>query len=354
MSNLKVILSHLGILNMFKLPLQIAISVFLCVSNAADLFAMFSLDEDHSEQKTSNATLATISYKILPNLPDDMGAPIIQQAAFQQCLDNELPVNLALVCKEWFKTIENQMQTGQPCFKAWYGIFGHEGIYETFLNGVLIYRSHGLLHYGSDINEKMSKIYISELKDNSPEGTSYKLLKNKPLEGTFDLSICGDARKYFAISTGYRKWINPDNEGKAEIWIAPRFLIEKKIETSASHFSGIMKSWKENVAPIGVFVTLSGEAIEHFDYCTSKDLGYISKMNLHEIATWRLPHAPSCVSTDYHKYCKVHSWGFLNERSHVFMFIFGSKIRIIDNWFPCFLDVDLLVINALGKSQNQE
>ena len=30
---------------------------------------------------------------------------------------------------------------------------------------------------GSDINEKMSKIYISELKDNSPEGTSYKLLR---------------------------------------------------------------------------------------------------------------------------------------------------------------------------------
>lgn len=271
---------------MFKFTLTIATSAFLFVSSADNGCAMF-LEEENSE-RTNNKVLTTIAPKIFQSLPDDMKALTVSHTAFEQCSDNKFPLNLALVCKEWFKIIQHQLQVGQPCFKAWYGVFGHEDIYETFLNGVLICRG--------------IKISISELKDNLPEETSYKLLKKNPLEGSLDLSSCGDAGNDFVVSTGYRKGINPDNEGKTEIWIAPHFLIKRKIAT-ATHFSGIMEDWDENVAPVGFFFTWSGEANESFDYCTSKGLAFTSKNNLYEI--WQMdtlsrqkpPHYPPVVAS---------------------------------------------------------
>jgi hypothetical protein len=94
---------HLGILRMFKSTLTIATSVFLLMSGVANLFAM-DLDEAHSGQRTSTKTLAPLSTAICQKL-DDMMPQIVRHAAFTQCLDNELPVNLALVCTDWFKII---------------------------------------------------------------------------------------------------------------------------------------------------------------------------------------------------------------------------------------------------------
>ncbi|MBA3814557.1 MAG: hypothetical protein H0X26_08775 [Alphaproteobacteria bacterium] len=242
------------------------------MSGTADLFAMERLDDDYSAERTSNKALAEM-YQAVPN---EIKTKIVFHAAFEQCLDNELPVNLALVCTDWFKIIQDQMQVGQPCFKAWYGAIGHEDIYETFLKGVLLYRPI------PNSDEGMIKLNISDLKDTSPEGTPYKLLKKNPLEGIFDLPTCGDAGKYLVISTGYRKGINPDNKGKAEVWISPRFMIEKKI-ANAHHFKEIVGNWDEKVAPLGVFYTWSADTNEYFDYCTSKDLNVISKNDLYTI-----------------------------------------------------------------------
>lgn len=262
---------------MFKSTLTIATSVFLLMSGADDLFAMEPLYDDHSVERTSNKTLAPLSPEMCQKL-DDVKPLIVYHAAFAQCLDNKLPVNLALVCKDWFKIIETQMQVDQPCYKAWYGAIGHEDIYETFLQGVLLYRPI------PNSDEGMIKINISDLKDTLPEGTSRKLLKKNPLEGTFDLSTCGDAGKYLVISSGYRKGINPDNKDKIEIWIAPHFMIEKKI-ANAPHLKCILGNWDENAAPVGVFFTGSGDADEYFDYCTSKDIKFIAENNLFNIWT---------------------------------------------------------------------
>ncbi|MBA3814807.1 MAG: hypothetical protein H0X26_10085 [Alphaproteobacteria bacterium] len=261
---------------MFKFTLTTAASVFLLMSGAADLFAMEPLDDDHSAEKTSN--------KIFPDLPNEMQSSIIEDAAFKQCLNNELPVNLALVCKTWHAETQYHMEPGKLCYKAWYGIFGHEDIYETFLKDVLLYRPI------RDSDEGMITLKISELKDTLPEGeTSYKLLKKNPLEGTFDLSACGDEGKYLVISTGYRKGINPKNKDKTEIWIAPHFMIEKKI-ANAPHLNCMMGNWDKIAAPVGVFFNWGDDPNEYFDYCPTKYLNFISENNLYDVG--RLPAPP--------------------------------------------------------------
>ncbi len=124
-------------------------------------------------------------------------------------------------------------------------------IYERFLKGVLIYRPQE----GSDVG--MVKLPIVAL--------------GNPLEGTFDLSQCGDAGKYLSISTGYRKEKKPENEDKVEIWFAPRFLIEKELKTTAKHFQEIYGNWNEN-AEVGMFWTWWNDDLKYFDYLTTKNI----------------------------------------------------------------------------------
>lgn len=262
---------------MFKATLTLATSVFLLMSGAADLFAMESLDDVCSQQKTMKKAQPTIDSEIFPNLPNEMGSRIIEYAAFEQCLNDELPVNLVLVCKAWHKETQYHMEPGKRCYKAWYGIYGHEDIYETFFKGVLLYRPN------LDSDEGMITLKISELKEPSSEGTSYKLLKKNPLEGTFDLSTCGDAGKYLVISTGHRKGKKAENNNKIEIWLAPKFIIEKNLKSSAGHLQPIMSDWNEEIAPIGIFWTWGGwDNLNGYDYLSNKTLADIGSKNLYE------------------------------------------------------------------------
>jgi len=91
----------------------------------------------------------------------------------------------------------------------------HKGVYDRFLNGKLIYRPY------PNSDKGKVELRIADLE--------------YPLNGTFDLSRCGDMGKYLSISTGYRKGKQSENKDKIEIWIAPRFLIEKELNTTASH-----------------------------------------------------------------------------------------------------------------------
>lgn len=139
---------------------------------------------------------------------------------------------------------------------------GHESIYQRFLNGVLIYRPQ------KGCDDGMVRLSIREL------GT--------PLEGTFDLSKCGNIGKYLSIATGYRKAKKPENENKVEIWIAPRFLIERELGTMAAHFMPIMDNWKQDAAPIGMFWTWGGwDDLGWYDYLTNESMENLSKMDLY-------------------------------------------------------------------------
>jgi hypothetical protein len=98
---------------------------------------------------------------------------------------------------------------------------GYEQVYQKLLKGVLVYNKH---HYRNEI-----KLPIAALWD--------------PLEGTFNLSLCGDAGKYLNISTGYRKEYNPENKNKVEIWIAPRFLVEREINEEDTQYKTYLDGW---------------------------------------------------------------------------------------------------------------
>jgi hypothetical protein len=117
-----------------------------------------------------------------------------------------------------------------------------------------------------------------------------------PLKGEFDLSNCGDTGKYLSINMGYRKEINPKNANKAEIWVAPRFLIEKELNASASHFQPIMDEWKQERAPVGIFFNFANwNNLGYFDYVITGTLEEMKNKNLLEkwqearpLPNWRL------------------------------------------------------------------
>jgi len=140
---------------------------------------------------------------------------------------------------------------------------GYEDIYDRFLNGKLIYKPD------PNSDEGKVELRIADLED--------------PLNGTFDLSLCGDTGKYLIISTGYRKSKKPENARKAEIWFAPRFLIEKNLGGTAVHFMPIMGNWKQE-APVGMFWTWGGWAADDhdMDYLATENMDNLSKINLYE------------------------------------------------------------------------
>jgi ankyrin repeat protein len=139
---------------------------------------------------------------------------------------------------------------------------GFEAIYQRFFSGVLVYQPEP----GNDAG-----------RINMPIAA----LAN-PLEGTFDLSQCGDAAKYLSISTGYRKAVKPENANKTEIWLAPRFLIEKELATTARHFNDLIATWRVE-APIGFFWSWGGwDNMSWFDYLTTESLESLGTENLYE------------------------------------------------------------------------
>jgi hypothetical protein len=140
---------------------------------------------------------------------------------------------------------------------------GHEKIYERFLKGALIYRPNP--------NSDVGRVDLPVAK-----------LKN-PLESTFDLSQCGDTETYLSISTGYRKGKKLDNANKVEIWFAPRFLIEKELNTTAGHFKEIFEEWSEENAPVGIFWTWGAwDNLSWYDYLTKQSMDNLSKITLYE------------------------------------------------------------------------
>ena len=139
---------------------------------------------------------------------------------------------------------------------------GYEDIYKKFAMGKLI--------YNPDPNNNIGKKELL-----------FKDLNN-PLDGTFDLTGCGDSSKYISISTGYRKGKKVKNVDKVEIWITPRFLIEKELSSTAKHFQPIMSEWSPVVAPVGIFWTWGGwDDLGWYDYLITNSLNQLSDNNLY-------------------------------------------------------------------------
>jgi len=171
---------------------------------------------------------------------------------------------------------------------------GYEDIYDRFLNGKLIYKPD------PNSDEGKVELRIADLED--------------PLNGTFDLSRCGDTGEYLSISTGYRKEKKQENFNKVEIWLAPRFLIEKELNGTAAHFKPIMGNWKQE-APVGLFWTHGNWAVDDrdMDYLVTESMDDLSKINLYEnwrnrtaasVLRWRV--WPSGVASRFHvHFCEL-------------------------------------------------
>ncbi len=139
---------------------------------------------------------------------------------------------------------------------------GHEEIYRRFMSGRLIYKP--------DPSSDVGKIEIPFASIVNPE----------TLEGTFDLSRCGDAGKYLSISTGYRKGKKAENSSKVETWIVPKFIVERDIGTSARHMAPIMGSY---TSPLGLFWTWGGwDDLSWYDYLVGRNFDEVSSEDLYE------------------------------------------------------------------------
>ncbi len=129
--------------------------------------------------------------------------------------------------------------------------------------------------------------------------TQFKIKDLVKKDGSIDLSnpIFGDSSEYLRITTDPEKFFNIDENGKRLIiLIAPRFLIEEKIGSSAKTFEPIMAKWNEADAPIGIFYRMEyWKNVSWYYYLTTKNIISISKNNLYE--NWRAG-APAPILED--------------------------------------------------------
>src|SRR5579871_3206007 len=134
-------------------------------------------------------------------------AIIIAKDVVNDCLKSGQARKLPCVCKGWNESLNKE---NFACYKPMdFNLSFMEFCQmEIFLNGKLIYKPDP----NSDVGMKV--MCISDLMN--------------PLEGTFDLSTCGDADQYLSINTGYCKGKRVENVNKVGIWFVPRVLIKKE------------------------------------------------------------------------------------------------------------------------------
>ncbi len=157
------------------------------------------------------------------------------------------------------------------------------------------------------------------------EITNFKIKKNFKIrglvkkDGCIDLSdpIFSDASKYLLITTDPEQFFNiVENSNRLVILIAPRFLIEDKIETITKTFQPIMANWKEDQVPIGIFYRLEhwGNSGSYY-HLTSANHKLISKNNLFENGETARCCGP--IRMPYGRHGFVGDWWYLAEKFHV-------------------------------------
>lgn len=252
--------------------------------------------ENENEDNNGNVNKDSTQESDKPNhfeeLPLEIKVHILTIAAFDLGEGKRGLSNLALVCKDWNN---NVVQNTNPEIKhylkhaikiSWlrglYKITDPQdiAIFERFYNGKLIYRPKE----GSD--EGMLTLPISDLRN--------------PLGGMFDLSQCGNAGQYLSIAAGYRKVETSANANKVEIWLTPRFLVDKEMSQLAQNhhiralignwdaarapIRPLIGNWDAARAPIGIFWTWGGwnaaAQLTYCDYLVSESMDQLGSENL--------------------------------------------------------------------------
>ncbi len=153
---------------------------------------------------------------------------------------------------------------------------GHEDVYRRFMNGKLVYKPN-----------KDNDVGLIEL--------PIAMLLNV-LEGTFDLSRCGNAERYLSINTGYKNEQRIEERSKLEIWFVPKFVVEKQLRGSARYIQPLISARSWGIDPwmeekIGIFYTYpwcSYLRDLHFDYLTTESVKSLENQNLLEL--WEKAH----------------------------------------------------------------
>jgi len=165
--------------------------------------------------------------------------------------------NLSLVSKEFSQIVK---ENGPKWISTAYDISKEDhDVFWRFYKGKLIY---------TDPDTKAQTVFpISSL--------------SNPLRGEFDLSTCGKTGEDLSINVGYREGKNPKNAKKVEIWVAPRFLIERDLSTTATHFGPIMADWSQEKAQVGMFWTWGRwDNLDWYDYLTKDSMDDMGAENL--------------------------------------------------------------------------
>ena len=192
----------------------------------------------------------------------DLLPKIFEYAVTPELKEGKL-LKLAAVCKTWEIVVKGDRKYifKKSIDEAIKEVFpGNEEDFRRFLNGRLIYKAD------NDIDN--IELRIGDL--------------DNPLNGTFDLSKCGDIRKNLSISTGYRIEKKHENARKIEIWLTPKFLIERKKNTDINHFQAIYDKFN-NHGSVGIFWTWGNWSdMNSYDYLIPENLEKISNINLYE------------------------------------------------------------------------
>lgn len=197
----------------------------------------------------------------------DPGGMILEIAIKDRCYEFGSAGNIPCVSKIWNNFVNEPLYTSPLCKNpiSLQTKYIYEIHYNTFCNGTLLYRPN------PDSDEGMITLKVSDLANS--------------LEGTFDLSGCGDTGQYLSISTGYRKGKIAENANKVEIWLAPRKFIEQELKAGrAQQFARMFMNWKPD-AQVGIFWTWGNHGanlLNLFDHLTDQDNLSLCSKNLYE------------------------------------------------------------------------
>jgi hypothetical protein len=163
-------------------------------------------------------------------------------------------INLRILIEEW----KPRQEVSPSHFPIPDVARGHEELYERFMRGKLVYRPN------RDDDSGMVEIPISSLAN--------------PLDGTFDLSACGNTSLHLSIHTGFKSAVEMwkgknDNPSAVEMWICPKFL-----GATAPQFRHIMGQWE---SPIAYFWTCGAHVVasDNFDYLLNTEVCMETKLN---------------------------------------------------------------------------
>ena len=138
---------------------------------------------------------------------------------------------------------------------------GNVLIYKQFMNGALVYKPNS--------KDDVGKLTFPFRDWVNPE----------TLRGTCDLSTCGDAGKYLIINSGYRT--QKSGQSKVEVFITPRFLVEKEMGKTLGHYRAHDQKWTSEV---GILFSWGHWRDNSWgEYQTKDNFELISSQSLHQI-----------------------------------------------------------------------